>query len=136
MAKQSNVSKGRPLLLGTAAIAGAPDNGYESPQDATPLQEPHHRMSPLTPTLMRTSGIIIGLNQPSAGPAVANAGGFELILWVANPSGYFWQRSTSVFLDYRDASVTYDIDAFPIYLQIDPTSVAADGDILFSIMEQ
>ncbi len=134
-AKQSKISRGRPLLLNTVNIAGQPGNGYESPQDAIPLQVPHHLMSPRVLPGMRTTGLIIGVNQPSATPAVAQPGGFELILWVANPTGFFWQRSTSVFLQYRDASVTFDINAFPIYLQVVATSVLTDGDILFSLME-
>lgn len=134
--KQARISRGRPLLLATTDIDGAPDNGYESPQDATPLQTPHHVMSPLTVTGLRTTGLQIGLTQPSAGPATANAGGFGLIVWVANPTGYFWQRTTTCFLDYRFASVIFDINAFPIYLQVDPTTVAVNGNILFTILEQ
>ncbi len=112
--------------------------GYLSPRPI-PLQVPHHLMSPRVLPGMRTTGIIIGISQPSGfltpTPAVAQPGGFELILWVANPTGYFWQRCTPVFLAYRDASVTFDINAFPLYFQIVPASVLTDGDILFSIME-
>lgn len=137
MAKQANITRGRPLLLATNDIVGAPGNGYESPQDADPLQTPHHIMSPRTATNMRTTGIIIGLTSPSGAvvPATANAGGFELVLWVANPTGWFWQRCTSVFLNYRDASVTFDINAFPLYVQITATSVAVAGSIIFTFME-
>lgn len=137
MAKQAKITRGRPLRLNTVNIASDPDNGYESPQDAVPLQTPHHLMSPRVLPGMRTTGIIIGISQVGGllTPAVAQPGGFELVLWVANPTGYFWQRTTSVFLAYRDASVTFDINAFPIYLQIKASSVLTDGDILFSIME-
>lgn len=137
MAKQSNITRGRPLMLNTANILGEPENGYESPQDALPLQTPHHIMSPRTATNMRTTGIIIGITEPSGAitPAEPQPGGFELILWVANPTGWFWQRTTPVFLEYRDASVTFDINAFPLYIQIEPTSVDVDGDIIFTFME-
>jgi len=137
-AKQARINHGRPLLLATADIFGAPSDGYESPQDALPLQAPHHIMSPRVCPGFRTSGIIIGLTQPSGGvtAAVAVAGGFELILWVANPTGWFWNRCTSVFVDYRFGTVSYDFDAAPLYIQIAATSVSVAGSIIFTLTEQ
>ncbi len=136
MAKQARINRGRPLLLHSVDITGDPDNGYESPEDATPLQVPHHVMSPRTAVGLITTGVVIGLTQPSQNPAVPVAGGFQLILWVANVTGYFWFRCTPVFLQYRDASVTFDINASALYFEIYPDSVQTPGDILFNILEQ
>jgi len=136
-AKQAQITRGRPLLLNTANINGQPENGYESPADSLPVNTPHHIMSPRVLPGMRTTGIIIGITQVGGllTPAVAQPGGFELVLWVANPTGWYWHRCTSVFLEYRDASVTFDINAFPLFLEIKPSSVLTDGDILFNFME-
>lgn len=136
-AKQAKISRGRPLMLNTANIDGEPDNGYESPADALPLQLPHHVMSPRVLPGFPTTGLIIGLTQPSGAivPATAVAAGFELVVWLGNPTGWFWHRCDAVTLDYRDAAI-YCFDAFPIYLQIVPASVAVPGDIIFTITEQ
>jgi hypothetical protein len=134
-ARQAKLSLGRPLELQTANIAAEPQDGYADSFGPDPLTDPHHIISPRTSTGMYTTGIMIGLTA-GLGHATPVAGGFELVLWVANPVGYFWYRSTSVFLQSRDAAVTFDIDAFPIYLQIVASSVAVAGSIRFNLMEQ
>lgn len=134
-ARQAKISSGRPLLLATAAIAAEPVDGLGSPAGAVPLTLPQHMMSPRTRTGMKTTGIVIGLSAGLGMAAPVVATGFKLILWIANPVGWVWFRTTPVFLYDRDASVTYDINAFPLYLQIDATSVLTPGNIEFHMME-
>lgn len=136
-AKQAKISRGRPLMLDTADLSGEPGDGYESPADSLPLTTPHHIMSPWVLPGMRTTGLIIGLSFVSGAivPAEPVAGGFELVLWIANPTGWFWHRCDSVSLQYRDAAA-YCFDAFPIYIQILEASVVTPGNIIFSITEQ
>jgi hypothetical protein len=136
--RQARISKGRRLRLSTAAIAAEPSDGYSgSFLSGNPLTTPHHIMSPRTATRMMTTGIVIGLDAGivQAPAAVPTSGGFRLVLWIANPTGYRWYRTTAVFMSDRDASVTYDINAFPLYIQIDATSVSVNGNIDFEFME-
>jgi hypothetical protein len=123
-ARQALISRGRPLRLNTANIAA-------DPQDS--VTQPHHVMTPRTTTGFGTTGIIIGLKNIDS---AAVAPGFSLILWIADPNMQnTWFRFTPVTLNDRDASVTYDINAFGLYLQVDPASVAVQGRLEFHLME-
>lgn len=133
--KQAQISRGRPLVLATGDIAAEPTDGLTSGTGATPVTAPHHVMSPRASVGMKTTGIVIGLKIPALSTAAPVAAGFELFLWVANPVTWSWFRTTPVRLQDRDATVTYDINAFPVYIQISAASVAAAGNLEFHFME-
>ncbi len=81
-----------------------------------------------------TTGLILGLNDSGGVPAPV-APGFQCVLWIADSAGYYWFRSTPVVLNNRDCSVTYDINAFAVYVQVLAASVAVAGNFEFHFME-
>lgn len=146
--RQAQLSSGHVVQVpDITTLYSTPVNGFQNsllgpfPDSGTPNTTPLHIMSPRTQTEMSTTGLIIGIDPQGSATAVGdgpspNFGpGFKLYLWVADPNGYIWFRSAPVFCNANEAVVTYDIDAFPVWIQVDQTSVNAPGSLIFHFME-
>jgi len=124
--QQSDLMRGRVLrfVLGSG---GADHN--TAPTDGT--TEPDWRMSPVTPTGLKTTGFVFGFKAPTAGAtaATAPAGGFTVVVWVRNPVTRAWFALQSVTVGYNQLFGTFDLDASEIYFQITGQTVGGSIDV-------
>jgi hypothetical protein len=112
----------------------APVNGFPL---GNPSTTPDLTSSPFTVSKMPTTGLALQLQAPGTGvAAVANAGGFGIIVWVRDPATGQWSSFASVSMAYAQLFVTFDIDAADLWFQLDHTTVAVDGKIDVGIAEQ
>lgn len=127
MADQPAITTGRQFKINTATNAAAPVKGTTTPT----LQ-----CSPEAGVGLKTTGLAFGLVAPAVGGATPNSGGFSLIWWIQNPATGNWFSMAAQTVDFNQAFVSFDFDASTLYLQVDATSVAANGSILLEAMEQ
>ncbi len=122
--EQADLSAGRTYRLATATH-GAPVDG---------TTEPDFVLSPQAPGLLPTTGFLFGLKAPTASPATAGAGGFEITIWWRNPVLKQWFSWEAVDVAYNECFGTADIDSAELYIQIGNVSVAGNVDV--TIAEQ
>jgi hypothetical protein len=127
---QSDLIRGR--VLRVALGAGADHTA--APTDGT--TEPDWRMSPVTPTGLKTTGFAFGFKAPTAGATAAGApaAGFTVVVWVRNPVTKSWFSLQSVSVGYGQLFGTFDVDAAEIYFQI--SAQTSNGSIDVHPMEQ
>lgn len=137
--RQARVITGHPVQVSNInQLYAEPTDGFQLggspfwPLSANPNTAPLHIMSPRTRQGTDTAGIIIGFDQGLSSPQVTGMG---LWLWIADPNGYLWFRSEEVFMNDRDAIVTYDIDASPLYIQVDQTTIVGEGACTFHFLD-
>lgn len=124
---QIDLSTGRQIVINTIANAAAPTNQ---------VTRPTITLGPQSTTGLKTTGIILSLQQPAVGGAVPTAGGFDITLWIQNPATGSWASGDTVAIDYRQAFDTYEFDACSLYFQIGASTVGTPGDIWLEVMEQ
>lgn len=138
---QSDTSAFRWERIDTTAVPPLDSHTF-APTDGNPDDPnvggtpPDFIMSPRTVSEMPTTGLLLMLKVPSAGSAIANAGGFSVIVYIRDPHTYGWASMAAITIDYSQLFVTFDFDAAELYFQIDPASILVGGKIDIGIAEQ
>lgn len=123
--EQADLSAGRTYRLSTLTHVATPTNG---------TTEPDFVLSPQAPGMLPTTGFLIGFTAPSAGSAVAAAGGFTVTIYRRDPVLKRFFSWGSVSIAYGEDWGTADVDACEFYLKIG--NVSSDGLIDVTITEQ
>lgn len=124
-AQITQINRGEPLILSTAAQAAAP----------TKTTSPTYNMAPTAPAGLQTTGFAFFLTAPTTSPAVADTGGFTVTVWVRNPAtGNYGALSPATGVDYGEAFGSFDLDASDLYFQI--SNVLTPGNVYLEVWEQ
>jgi len=119
MSAQAELTAAHLIQLGTSNAAPVPGN------------DPHYTMSPVAPSGLKTTGLLLGLSAPSAGPAT---GPFTLVVWIRDPLTKQWFSGSSFAIDFNQGFVTFDFDASDLFFQF--TAAVANGFVYIHLMEQ
>jgi hypothetical protein len=124
---QSNLTRLKIFRIATATNAAAPVDG---------TTQPTITLSPLAPTGLATTGILMGLKAPTTSPATPVAAGFSVVPWIRNPMTGDWFAGDTVSMPYGAAFSSFDFDACDLYFQFLAAGTAADGNVEIHISEQ
>jgi hypothetical protein len=129
---QADTIKFRPIRLASAnaVVSGGPTDGAPGTGSA-----PHFSMGPTTSSGLPTTGFAFMLKAPSAGAAIAGAGGFLVTCWFRDGVTYRWGSSTSVSVAFNALWICADVDAMDgVIFQIG--NVATPGNLDLHFAEQ
>lgn len=119
--QQADINRGIPFRIATANVGAQPTDG---------VTLPHVVMSPVGATSLLTTGILFGFKAPTDGTsATAGAGGFTVVIWVANATLLAWFSSSSVSVSFDQAFSTFDFNASALFFQVTNVNVAGNIDV-------
>lgn len=121
MSQQADLNRGVPFRLASANVSAQPTDG---------VTQPHVTMSPIGATNLLTTGLFFGFKAPTnVTAATAGAGGFTVVIWIANMVTLSWFSSSSVSVSYDQAFSTFDFNAAALFFQVTNVSVAGSIDV-------